>query len=80
VYVENVPTSLVDPTGAYDEYSYNREIGSVFLLDEPPILTADFFKNIETEYLVESENSARIAPIPERGHKTSLTQQTFRKE
>jgi len=45
VYVENTPTSLVDPTGAYDEYSYNREIGSVFLPDEPPILTADFFKN-----------------------------------
>jgi len=30
VYVENTPTSLVDPTGAYDEYSYQRES-----LDQP---------------------------------------------
>ena len=68
VYVENTPTSLVDHTGAYDEYSYNREIGSVFLPDKPPIInTADFFKNIEKEYLVESENPARIAPITGTG-------------
>ena len=76
VYVENTPTSLVDPTGAFDEFSNRDSMGMVSFPDEPFIPTADFFKNIETEYLVESENPALARIAPTTGAQTTLDQFT----